>query len=714
VLATLPLAYQLAPWYDAGPVPVELRLKAPAKTSIKLHWDDQEQDGISFVHAPGANTPDSDLWLAELPPRPCYHLTVAFDSPLSDAVLQELVLVNVRQLDRPVLHLSGDELHQQLVGQGIAVRSTSDGLVLNSAAGGALSLTSTVGNSPRRAWITLARVWLMLAAAVILVMLLALTLIRDARGAIVAPRYQRGERLAGHGLGPLVIAFGLGLIFHLANTASVPAQYNPCDPLAYFHKAVWLAEKGTYETQTPFWEIDRLPGYPLFLAACLKLFGYQLNLIALAQALLFGTSLLALALSLRRWISPWLSGAAVLILLVDPVGLQHSRGIGTESLFSSLAALSLAAFFESLGTQGKRSTAWLIVHALATTAAVFVRPNGVVLLAAPVVGYCPALAGAFWKQAGLAAKLRAAAAVTLRYSLPAVLLFLALGVWSYRNYRQHGLFAPTSMVGVSLVEGQMQSGTFESRSLAEDSLHREYLVSKRKQGYAYCGWDLRGFMHDQLVSQEAGNRIAVMDQRLKAIAARSRELSPWQLRAGGLLRSGYWVFQLPTRLSYTRNTMWLLFPYAVNSADATDAWKEFCTRIAKAGVGKVLPLKDLDHQEPATRWAPAFLRYSSPWHRPFYWLFLFGGFASCLVVAWKKSLAVALPGLGYLANVALNTWLLNIQGRYILTLEFALVFQTMLGLQLFVPQVSALCQTVWRRLVTPKEAGAIQETRMAA
>src|SRR6185295_18812422 len=97
----------------------------------------------------------------------------------------------------------------------------------------------------------------------------------------------------------------MGLAFHLSVTASLPALYNPFDPLVYFHKSVFLAELGTYTTNTPSWEMDRLPGYPLFLALCLKLFGYHLKAVTMSQGVLFGTALLALGVSLRRWVSGW-------------------------------------------------------------------------------------------------------------------------------------------------------------------------------------------------------------------------------------------------------------------------------------------------------------------------------------------------------------------------------------------------------------------------
>ena len=89
----------------------------------------------------------------------------------------------------------------------------------------------------------------------------ARALFRQARAADVLAGPERTEHV--HRLMPIWAVFVLGLLLHVGLTTCLPAQYNPFDPLMYFHKAVWLAEKGTYHTGTPFWELDRLPGYPL-------------------------------------------------------------------------------------------------------------------------------------------------------------------------------------------------------------------------------------------------------------------------------------------------------------------------------------------------------------------------------------------------------------------------------------------------------------------
>src|SRR5262249_28677678 len=140
-------------------------------------------------------------------------------------------------------------------------------------------------------WRTFAKVWGLLCAAAALAALFVASILR----LVLLPAPQ-GNSLTGHtaprrGPGPIWLAFGLGAMYHLAITASLPVKYNQFDPLIYFHKGMSLAENGTFVTDCAYLEIDRLPGYPFFLAACLKTFGYQLKLITLTQGLVFALSL---------------------------------------------------------------------------------------------------------------------------------------------------------------------------------------------------------------------------------------------------------------------------------------------------------------------------------------------------------------------------------------------------------------------------------------
>ena len=66
----------------------------------------------------------------------------------------------------------------------------------------------------------------------------------------------------------------------------------------------------------------------------------------------------------------------------------------------------------------------------------------------------------------------------------------------------------------------------------------------------------------------------------------------------------------------------------------------------------------------------------------------------------------AAPTLVFLANIGLNAWLLNVQGRYILTLEFLVVFQTMMGLHFL---IRFLRERRWAAAPAAAETGATAE-----
>jgi hypothetical protein len=245
------------------------------------------------------------------------------------------------------------------------------------------------------------------------------------------------------------------------------------------------------------------------------------------------------------------------------------------------------------------------------------------------------------------------------------------------------------MVGVSLVEGLTQSGTFDARALISESLYSDYIRDKHKENYGYCGWNIRGSLNDQLTQKGKHvppDIIAVLDQRMREIASRSEAHCPWELKIAGLLRTAGWGFELPSRSSYTRNGIWCGPRYFGNHPSATAAWRRFCTTGAPAKIGKSLTLVDLDDQDVTTPWPLEFVQSEawSDWHQHAYRGFLGAGLIWGFFILWYNAPALAAPTLVFLANIGLNTWLLNMQGRYILTLESFVVFQTAMGLHFLI------------------------------
>lgn len=668
------LAWQVTPWYTAAPVQVRLGLEAPAASTIGLSWEGVDSGNVPFVPVLEPRTPTAKLWLAELPPRPAYRLAIQVASPLENAAFDELTIVNTLDFDRPIQQFKNGRLPEELLPDRCEWSTSGDRVRLSCHSSGALSLVQPVGCRPDAGVERFIKLWVTVSAMLIFCCVVTVGLIRASRARVSAadgaPFGQTGHK----SLAPIAVASLLGLVVQLAVAADLPVAFDEFDPLGYFHKAVWLVEKGTYVTDTPYWEIDRLPGYPVFIACCLTLFGFSLKAIAIVQTVLFGAALFALGASLRHWISPRLCAAAVLVALVSPVAVQHMLAIGTEGLFSSLAVFALAAFFQHMNSQGRASLLWLIGCGLAIAAATLVRPNGIVLLAAPAWVWLLECFRGLRTEKHWAGRLQHLARATLRYATPVLLVAGTLGGWAVRNAYRHDFFAPTSMVGVSQVEGLMVSSTFDARSLLGDALYEPCVCGQHRQSYRYGGWGVRTTLYDQLTQNGTivpPGIIPDMNRRMKEIALRSEALSPWQLKAAGLLRS------------VKKSWDWPSLRYVGNENRHIARWERFCTSDARAGLGRSVALPDLDDQDVSDRWAARIL--GSPVcagiHRELYRILYFAGFAFSMLIVWSYRPMLAAPAMVFLANVALNTWLLNVRGRYIQPLEFALLLQTALGLE---------------------------------
>lgn len=171
----------------------------------------------------------------------------------------------------------------------------------------------------------------------------------------------------------------------------------------------------------------RLPGYPLFLMLCFKLFGMEhYHAVMYAQtAIDLGTCLLAAATARRLWNDKagwWTLWLAALC----PFTANYAAAPLTETLelFSiALALYALLRFFEEPGWR------WTLVQALAWSYAALLRPDGALI----AVALCPAMLWYGRKRWGLAPLLRHAVAAALLSTLPFV-------PWALRNWRTFHVF----------------------------------------------------------------------------------------------------------------------------------------------------------------------------------------------------------------------------------------------------------------------------------
>lgn len=173
----------------------------------------------------------------------------------------------------------------------------------------------------------------------------------------------------------------------------------------------------------------RLPGYPLFLALCFRIFGLRnYRAVFYLQALVDLTGCLVVADFVRRIHSKRAAAAALLLAALCPFTANYVAMPLTETL----SVFCVAVGFNALVLVLERPR-WpsLLLLALACSYAALLRPDGALL----GVTLFAALAIYGRRSLGLPRALRMAAAAGLISLLPFV-------PWAYRNWRTFHVFQP--------------------------------------------------------------------------------------------------------------------------------------------------------------------------------------------------------------------------------------------------------------------------------
>jgi 4-amino-4-deoxy-L-arabinose transferase-like glycosyltransferase len=204
------------------------------------------------------------------------------------------------------------------------------------------------------------------------------------------------------------------------------------DPLIYGSIAKnWLLH-GVYGTTTsgalqP--TLIRLPGFPLFLALCFKLFGmehyhavmYALTAIDLATCLLLAAFTRRIWSEKAGWWALWLSALC-------PFTANYAAAALTETLelFSITVALyALARFLKT------PRWSWALLGALAWSYASLLRPDGALI----AIALCPAIVWYGRKRYGTRRMMQFALVAALLSILPFI-------PWTIRNWRTFHVFQP--------------------------------------------------------------------------------------------------------------------------------------------------------------------------------------------------------------------------------------------------------------------------------
>lgn len=256
----------------------------------------------------------------------------------------------------------------------------------------------------------------------------------------IEPSYPVRKDAKGGGGARRVVLFALALLAGLALRLGMLVKVSQVqgDSLVYGAIAKNLLLHGTYaynlDNGALHTTLIRLPGYPLFLAICFRLFGMANY--AAAVHIQIGLDLLAcvlLADFARRTAPPALKQRAAMATLwlaaLCPFTADYSVQPMAESptIFAlALAMWSVARFRDE---PGWKNALWFT---FAATLAAILRPDGALV----AVAMAPALVVGLPRGAIVEKKLARMAAVCV------LLALLPFGAWTWRNWRTFHVFEP--------------------------------------------------------------------------------------------------------------------------------------------------------------------------------------------------------------------------------------------------------------------------------
>lgn len=173
----------------------------------------------------------------------------------------------------------------------------------------------------------------------------------------------------------------------------------------------------------------RLPGYPLFLMGCFRLFGVEHYHAVMYTQVVFdlGTCLLIAAFTKRIW-NRKAAWWALWLAALCPFTANYTAVPLTETLEVFFIALALYALVRFLETP---RWSWAILEAFAWSYAALLRPDGPLL----AVALCPAMVWYGRKRWGTARMMKFALAAALLSILPFI-------PWTIRNLRTFHVFQP--------------------------------------------------------------------------------------------------------------------------------------------------------------------------------------------------------------------------------------------------------------------------------
>ncbi len=270
----------------------------------------------------------------------------------------------------------------------------------------------------------------------------------------------------------MLVIWAAAAVVRLANIAAMPLEPELIlaeDAWLYWANARSLLEYGTFADTA---SAGRMPGYFLFLAGLMGVFGPSLFAVLAVQALLDSVTCVLVGMIGAR-LSVSIGLVAGLLASVWPNLVVTSTLVLTDSFFMLPFTAMLYASVRFLETSSVR---WAVWTGLFLGAAVLVRavaqylPLAVVLLVVAV----PLLRERNWRR-GLSAGL----AFTVAVALP-------LAPWLHRNVSQHDTLALTSQGGMHLLYWVVPRVLFRAQGIqqgqAVKELREEFQIEMKSRG----------------------------------------------------------------------------------------------------------------------------------------------------------------------------------------------------------------------------------------
>jgi hypothetical protein len=535
-LAALTVTVQphLKTWYT----PVQAYFRAPAATRALLSWGENPDERVELVSLNSDPTEQEKAgvraWVGLLPPTAIDRLALTVDEG-RDFAFDKLVLDTRSARGSDTVLTAADAAVEQTAGRAVVRAQTALGI-----------------NSPPSGWAAPLAVWLLPALFLALCAPAALASLTAGRfGSWASRRTPDGCRLVAWACTLITI----GYIIHAEAT---PVCYVGGDSNCFLWKGVNLAEHGRYDTPGEYeFGYCKLPGYAAIYALIVRVMGYNLTTLALAQAMVLCLSLFVLGRACLHYASKWATTAGLLMIAASPIQLFYARTLLSETMLVSCTLLAFACLLElgalapvspSAGEKGVKSRAewgWLLGFCASVGAASLMRSNGLFLAAAlpPLYLHLRRTRGLTWSALGA------------RAAVAGLLTALPLGAWSMHNYRTRGLAAPQDMKGIMLFHGICYGGALDPRVPSLEPWYAEYSRIHARRGAV--PWTLRSYMfaHDPWLQIDGRRTMARVDATLRAIADESARTNR-PVYAAAMLRAlndNVWQPQYVDHVNESRN-----------------------------------------------------------------------------------------------------------------------------------------------------------------